>query len=109
VHAIAQGRIWTGEQALANGLVDCLGGMDIAVEQIRELAKIKGEIELIDATTNEEGMKITMKGDPLAGLPQLQMLNSLTDNYKQVYELWRNFQNENALMLTPLTSEDINF
>ncbi len=31
VQAIAQGRVWTGEQALKNGLVDELGGLDEAL------------------------------------------------------------------------------
>lgn len=31
VGMLAQGRVWTGEQALANGLVDTLGGLDVAV------------------------------------------------------------------------------
>lgn len=44
IHAIAQGRIWTGEQALGNGLVDRLGGIPEAVELAKERAKIpKGE------------------------------------------------------------------
>ena len=30
VEALAQGRVWTGEQALENGLIDGLGGMDQA-------------------------------------------------------------------------------
>lgn len=31
IDAIAQGRVWTGEQALQRGLVDQLGGLDVAV------------------------------------------------------------------------------
>lgn len=37
---IAQGRIWTGEQALEHGLVDQLGGLDKAIEVAAELAGI---------------------------------------------------------------------
>lgn len=37
VHKVAQGRVWTGKEALANGLVDALGGLDDAIE----IAKIK--------------------------------------------------------------------
>ena len=36
VHEIARGRIWTGEDALELGLVDELGGMDVAIDLIRE-------------------------------------------------------------------------
>lgn len=41
VEAIAQGRVWTGKQALENGLVDGLGGMDQALEAAARLAEIE--------------------------------------------------------------------
>jgi len=37
---LAQGRVWLGAQAKGNGLVDELGGLDRAVELIKEKAKI---------------------------------------------------------------------
>ena len=50
VDAIARGRVWTGAQALDNGLVDELGGFDRAVAVARELAGIGAEerVELVD-------------------------------------------------------------
>jgi protease-4 len=41
VDAIAQGRVWTGTEALQNGLVDKLGGLDVALSEAAKLAKIK--------------------------------------------------------------------
>ena len=40
IHAVAQGRVWTGRQALDHGLVDALGGLDAAVTLAKEKAKI---------------------------------------------------------------------
>lgn len=40
VRAIASGRVWTGTQAKANGLVDELGGMDDAIKLAAKLAKL---------------------------------------------------------------------
>ncbi len=40
VHKIAQGRIWSGEDAIKIGLVDRLGGLDEAVEFAKEKARI---------------------------------------------------------------------
>jgi protease IV len=40
VHAVAQGRVWTGVQALEHGLVDELGGLDRAVAKAAELAEL---------------------------------------------------------------------
>ncbi|WP_075341687.1 signal peptide peptidase SppA [Tenacibaculum agarivorans] len=41
VDAIAQGRVWTGKEALAKGLVDELGGLDKAILAAVQLADIK--------------------------------------------------------------------
>ena len=41
IHDIAQGRIWTGQQALENGLVDQLGGLNEAIIAAAGLAGIK--------------------------------------------------------------------
>ncbi len=40
VAQIAEGRVWVGEQAKQRGLVDQLGGLDAAVQLIRQRAKI---------------------------------------------------------------------
>jgi protease-4 len=40
VHEVAQGRVWTGQQALERGLVDELGGIDLAITRARELANV---------------------------------------------------------------------
>ncbi|MBU4683341.1 signal peptide peptidase SppA [Cedecea davisae] len=41
IDQIAQGHVWTGEDAKANGLVDSLGDFDDAVTKAAELAKLK--------------------------------------------------------------------
>jgi protease-4 len=44
IDAVAQGRVWTGEEALRAGLVDALGGLDAAVDIARVKARIaKGQ------------------------------------------------------------------
>jgi protease IV len=43
IHAVAQGRVWTGRQALQHGLVDALGGLDTAVALAKEKAKIPAD------------------------------------------------------------------
>lgn len=40
VHAVAQGRVWTGAEAKRIGLVDHLGGLDVALAVAKERAKI---------------------------------------------------------------------
>jgi protease-4 len=44
IESVAQGRVWTGAEALAAGLVDRLGGLDVAVALAREKGGIaKGQ------------------------------------------------------------------
>lgn len=107
VHAIAQGRVWTGEQAMANGLVDDLGGLDTAVEHMRQITGIEGEITLVDATSKREGFSIQLDSDALGSIPQLQILNSLSEDYIQAYELWRDFADDPVLMLSPVGAENV--
>lgn len=41
VDSIGQGRVWTGEQALSNGLVDAIGGIDRAIAAAAAKADLK--------------------------------------------------------------------
>jgi protease-4 len=49
IDAVAQGRVWTGAAALEQGLVDRLGGLDVALALAKERAKIPGhqEVQLV--------------------------------------------------------------
>jgi protease-4 len=40
VEPLAQGRVWTGAQAKQNGLVDEIGGIDRAIEMVKQKANI---------------------------------------------------------------------
>jgi protease-4 len=46
VDQIAQGRVWTGSQARANGLVDALGGLDRAIALAKETAGISPDTDV---------------------------------------------------------------
>ncbi len=52
VRQIARGRVWTGAQAQALGLVDQLGGFYDAVEKAKALAGLKGAVRLKTMTTS---------------------------------------------------------
>ena len=49
IDAVAQGRVWTGQQAREHGLVDELGGLDTAVRIAKERANISADedVELV--------------------------------------------------------------
>jgi protease-4 len=46
VEQLAEGRVWTGAQARANGLVDALGGLDRAIALAKEKAGIAADTEV---------------------------------------------------------------
>ena len=46
IDALAQGRVWTGEQARSNGLVDALGGLDAAIAVAKQRAKLAADAEV---------------------------------------------------------------
>jgi protease-4 len=46
IDALAQGRVWTGGQARENGLVDRLGGLDVAIAAAKERAGIDEDDEV---------------------------------------------------------------
>jgi protease-4 len=47
VDAIAGGRVWSGQQAVANGLVDKVGGIDDAVAMVRSRANVDADVEVM--------------------------------------------------------------
>lgn len=105
----AQGRVWTGAQALEIGLVDALGGLDVASAQMRELTGIKGEMKLVDATSSDSGFQVNMKSNPLLGMLPLGALEAISEDYVRLFELWEDFGSENVLMYSPYSSEIISF
>lgn len=46
VDAVARGRVWSGEDALEQGLVDELGGLSTAIEKAKILAEIEADSEI---------------------------------------------------------------
>jgi protease-4 len=46
IRKIAEGRVWTGEQARELGLVDEIGGLDAALAEAQKLAKIDPNVDL---------------------------------------------------------------
>jgi protease IV len=56
VNDIAQGRVWTGDQALKLKLVDKLGGFDVALAEARRLANLDPEQEVkLEELPEEQG------------------------------------------------------
>ena len=106
VEEIAQGKIWTGIQAVENGLVDELGGLDDAIIKAAELAEIEDYSTLIlpekktlmDIILNRE---ISISAVTLLKIYGTMNSNPLTDNISQTLELIRDVQNEPVQLRLP--------
>jgi len=73
VDAIAQGRVWTGTDARARGLVDELGGYDVAVKAAAQLAKLPAgyDVERIEpkmSWAEQLALQLHLAGARVAGL-----------------------------------------
>jgi protease-4 len=66
IDPIAQGRVWMGAQASKNGLVDRLGGIDTAVQMIRERAKLPADasIDLVSYPPRRSLVEMLLSGNP---------------------------------------------
>ncbi len=74
IQAIAEGRVWLGSQAKENGLVDQIGGLDRAIEMIREKAKLPaGKIALTPYPARRSLLEVLMNRSAQPSLAGAQM------------------------------------
>ncbi len=95
VKAIAEGRVWTGEQALKLGLVDKLGNLDDAVKAAAKIAKVEKYTtgKYPDAQPWYIGLLDKNTNDYLEG--HIRAL--LGDEYYKAFGLIRNLKNQNPI------------
>lgn len=77
VESVAQGRIWTGRQALGHGLVDQLGGLDVALDLARQKAELSpGEAMAIDFYPRPPSLMdfLSRNLEPFLGRPPAESL-----------------------------------
>ena len=109
VNEYAQGRVWTGAQAYEIGLIDGLGGMETAKENMQQLLGKKGKITLVDATTKKEGVKISFNISEMNTFTPLKAYNAVNNDYIKLYELWEDYAGDKALMISPELPEILQF
>jgi protease IV len=95
VHQIAQGRVWSGKEAVKIGLVDRIGGLDAAIAYAAQQAKLdrnwivqeypqnhSWETELVTRLMQTEGIKILQQNDSVT--QELQKI-------KQEFDVFQSF------------------
>jgi len=76
IEALAQGRVWMGDQAKANGLVDYVGGLDTAVDVAKKKANIPaGErVTVVTYPGRRNFLDVVMRRSQLDGDLETAML-----------------------------------
>lgn len=80
VHQVARGRVWSGEDALNKGLVDQLGGINVAIAKAKEMAEIDADtqVRLVQYPKRNMGLPFLMGSASAAELNAVgQLANAL--------------------------------
>ena len=94
VKEIAEGRVWTGEQAKELGLVDKLGNLDAAIKAAAKLAKVKKYNTV--SYPNPEPWYMTLLNEKKSGYLEAEMRDMLGEYYT-TFSLLRNIKQQDRL------------
>jgi protease IV len=86
IKPIADGRVWTGEQALGMHLIDQIGDFRSAVEDTARAVHISGEPVLVHPERDRKSLLDLLMGDVSPWLPTKE---KLLDEQMGFYYLWR--------------------
>ncbi len=84
VDNIAQGRIWTGTDALAIGLVDELGGYEAAIAKAAEMAELGDQYRLLELPEQKDPFQQILS--EMTGQSRVKMLQSELGEYYSYVE-----------------------
>jgi protease-4 len=105
VDAIAQGRVWTGKEALENGLVDELGNLDDAVAHAAQLAEIT-DYKTTNYPRYKKDFKDAFNNNPLIKSKEELIIEEIgADNYRLYKELQSFSKMKGAQARMPYTLE----
>jgi protease-4 len=86
IKAIADGRVWTGQEALGMHLIDQIGDFQNAVDDTAKSVGIKGEPVLVHPDKDRKTLSDLLFGDISQWLPTRE---KLLDNQMGFYYLWK--------------------
>ncbi len=89
VHEVAQGRVWTGEQAVEAGLVDVLGGLEKAVELAAEKAGLEN-YRITEYPVEKDFFEL-LSG--FSASVKTNLLKKELGGYYGIYSQWQEWQN----------------
>src|SRR6202030_2264118 len=86
IKALADGRVWTGQEALSMHLIDQVGDFQNAVDDTAKSVRIKGEPVLVHPDREHKTLADLLFGDISQWLPTRE---KLMDNQMGFYYLWK--------------------
>jgi protease IV len=86
IKSIADGRVWTGQEAISIHLIDQIGDFQEAVNDTAKSVNIKGEPTLVRPERNRQSLLDLLFGDVSQYLPTRE---KLMDNQMGFYYLWK--------------------
>lgn len=105
VEAIAQGRVWTGADALNIGLVDQLGGLDSALEYAAELAEVD-EYSIREFPVFEKDLEKMLQDFGLVKSKERILIEELgEENYRIIKEVKAMADRKGIQLLFPFNTE----
>ncbi|ALJ03663.1 signal peptide peptidase SppA [Pseudalgibacter alginicilyticus] len=101
VKNIAEGRVWTGVDALNNGLVDELGGLDLALQRAAEFAEIE-DYKVSEFPVFEKDLDKIFESFGLIKSKETILMEELgEENYKILKEIKTMSQRKGVQLLLP--------
>lgn len=95
IHEIAQGRVWTGIQAVKIGLVDEIGGLNAAITYAKESAKLDG-YSLISYPKQKSIIEKILKDGPSLYL-RTQLLGSQVTKFMHLFITKEQLENHDCV------------
>ncbi|MDP8221205.1 MAG: signal peptide peptidase SppA [Candidatus Stygibacter frigidus] len=106
VNRVAMGRVWTGKQALERGLVDKIGGFDDAVVEVKKLANITSDVDIVNYSNREKGFTIAVEANGLMSTRSKLGLPNEMETLLTWWDYYQLYKGEKAAMITPIKIND---
>jgi len=100
VHEVAKGRVWTGTQALDRKLIDRLGGIETALEELKTLAGIDRDVALVEYPGPGEGITIKLDMGQTTNLLGVAMPKEF-EPFLELSDMLRHYDENEVLMIMP--------
>lgn len=105
VENVSQGRVWTGADAVTNGLVDELGGLDLALQRAAEASGIEG-YKIKEFPVFEKDLDKVLEQFGLSTAKETILKEELGEaNYKLLEEIKSMYNKTGIQLLFPFSTE----